>query len=195
MYNPLFNTPDGQEFVGIQTDNEFGKAKKGSPEYEEWLRKYREKRGKKPEEKEEAKRKAKEELSKQGLSIFEGKSNSQINRIIKSDFIKRPDIKNFNKKGDTFTISSPRGLGDLKITLLENASSVEEMKKNSSGGVYDIEDLKCKFELGGKSWEGTVSHWENWNGEYSHSDITFFERNWKPLVKTIRAVLDEKRSK
>lgn len=65
MYNSLFNTPDGQEFEGIQADAEFGKAKKGSPEYDEWLRKYREKRGRKSDDDTLSKKKAaKETLSR-----------------------------------------------------------------------------------------------------------------------------------
>jgi hypothetical protein len=46
----LFNTPDNAEFLGVQADTDYGleKARKGTPQYEEWLRKYREKRGKKP---------------------------------------------------------------------------------------------------------------------------------------------------
>ena len=40
--NSLFNTQDGELFEGVQTD--INKAKKGTPQYEEWLRKFKEKR-------------------------------------------------------------------------------------------------------------------------------------------------------
>lgn len=51
----LFNIPDGAEFTGVKSVNrseELEKAKKGTPEYEEWLRKYREKKGIKPKQQE-----------------------------------------------------------------------------------------------------------------------------------------------
>ena len=38
----LFNTQDGELFEGVQSD--INKAKKGTPQYEEWLRKFKEKR-------------------------------------------------------------------------------------------------------------------------------------------------------
>ena len=40
----MFNTKDGELFQDIRTDVEFDKAKKGTQQYEEWLRKYREKK-------------------------------------------------------------------------------------------------------------------------------------------------------
>jgi hypothetical protein len=39
----LFNTEDGEQFHGVLDD--LAKARKGTPQYEEWLRKYREKKG------------------------------------------------------------------------------------------------------------------------------------------------------
>lgn len=40
--NALFNTQDGELFEGVQSD--INKARKGTPQYEEWLRKFKEKR-------------------------------------------------------------------------------------------------------------------------------------------------------
>lgn len=40
--NALFNTQDGELFDGVQSD--INKARKGTPQYEEWLRKFKEKR-------------------------------------------------------------------------------------------------------------------------------------------------------
>jgi len=82
----MFNTPDGAEFIGINSDREYGlaKAKKGTPEYDKWLEAYRAKRGKKSENTEDAKKvlskKTESKESKQALldAVKQGKSSFEF---------------------------------------------------------------------------------------------------------------------
>jgi len=201
----LFNTPENGLFKGIKSDltlakaqsqpQSLNKAKKGTPEYEEWLRKYREKRGAKAKDP-EAGEKAKTVLKhKDAMSELKGKSNAEKNRILSKEFspnIKLTDVKNFRKKGDSYIISSNNGLGDMKITLLEDISDTEEMKRNAlPGSVYDIEHIRCRFEYGGKTWDGTIAHHENWNPDYEpENHLQFFERDKNPWLKEMRSVVD-----
>jgi hypothetical protein len=58
----LFNTEDGEQFHGVLDD--LAKARKGTPQYEEWLRKYREKKGAKKPDDHSTREAAKEALDK-----------------------------------------------------------------------------------------------------------------------------------
>ena len=90
----LFNTKDGEEFVGIQSDIQ--KARKGTPEYEEWLRKYREKRGK------SADSSSKSEAAKQILSKQPDSAGSREAEQGTSDRSKESDEQRVKRAKDSF---------------------------------------------------------------------------------------------
>lgn len=59
----LFNTQEGELFKGVQSD--LNKAKKGTPQYEAWLRKYKEKRPSTDSEETDAKKALAKQTSKE----------------------------------------------------------------------------------------------------------------------------------
>jgi hypothetical protein len=134
----LFNTPEGAEVIGVNSDREFGleKAKKGTPEYEKWLEQYRAKRGKKaPEGEAQQRQKALDILgSKAPKNNEEKQEKKYTSRQAFKDITNALDIKQaaeeaYSKIGDPEEQKNPKSFSGEPV----------EKKINIGGADFNFE--------------------------------------------------------
>lgn len=87
--NSLFNIKDNQEFLGIRSEASLSKAKKDTPQYEEWLRKYREKRASKSENPSSGETRKRPKVMEQAESHSDGISRVVSLRDLKTSFMNK----------------------------------------------------------------------------------------------------------
>ena len=147
----LFNTPENGLFKGIKSDltlakaqpqseQSLSKAKKGTPEYEEWLRKYREKRGKKAEADPAAGEKAKAVLGSKDYDINKDKS-------LLFELINSADPNTF----DPEIIDKVKNSGGT----FEYSDSAYDEEDN----YLDVSDFKCSLGNASASFDSTFNEW------------------------------------